>query len=79
MEQLKVIEIDRVRGIAILRSDSPKNNSDEVKYYQVNVDREQHIAIQRMKAAKSTHACREAIPFALTHEVVAKMVEDMIW
>lgn len=78
LEDLKLIEIDQLKGIAIIRSDKPKNRDDHVEFYQLTLTKDNHIAIQRFKASRHSPAHREQIHFALTHEVVAKMIEDIV-
>jgi|SRR5262245_49184951 len=77
MEPLKVLEVDEVRGEAVLRSDSPAKKGERVMYYEVRL----HgltLAIARRFAATRTASGREQIPFALTHEALAKLADDIV-
>src|SRR3954470_22469404 len=68
MEPLRLVEIDRGRHVALLRSDSPPVKGDAVQYYEVNFSGRNGVTVERFKASKAGPAGREPIPFSLTHE-----------
>jgi hypothetical protein len=76
LEPLKVIEVDAIRSEAILRSDPPANRGTAVQYYEL-VLTGTHSASLRRYQAERTGGRRETIPFALTHETIAKIAEDL--
>lgn len=78
MEPLRLIEVDGVSQVAMLRSEGPPSNGDFVQYYEVRFQGRNLIRVERIKASKNPPASREAIAFALTHEVIAKLVEDLV-
>jgi hypothetical protein len=78
LEPLRVVEMDRVRQVAMLRSEAPPTKGDTVQYYEVQFHGLNRVVVQRFQAAKAGRATREAVAFALTHEVVAKMVDDLV-
>jgi len=78
LEPLRLVEIDRGRHVALLRSDAPSTKGDAVQYYEVQFTGRNRVTVERFKANKVGPAGREAVPFALTHEAVAKLVDDLI-
>jgi hypothetical protein len=78
LEPLCLIEIDRVRHVALLRSDAPPRKDDFVLYYEVTFRGQNRVNVERFKAAKQSPAKREPVPFVLTHEVLAKLVDDLV-
>lgn len=78
LEPLRLVEIDRGRHVALLRSDAPPTKGDSVQYYEVAYTGRNRVSVGRFKASKAGPAGRESIPFALTHEAVAKLVDDLV-
>ena len=78
MEPLRLVEVDRGQHVAVLRSDAPPVKGDAVQYYEVRFAGRNRVTVERFKANKSGKAGREAIPFALTHEALAKLVDDLV-
>jgi hypothetical protein len=78
LEPLRVVEIDRVRHIALLRSDAPPRKDDSVLYYEVTFLGRNRVKVERYKAAAQSPAKREAVAFTLTHEILAKLVDDLV-
>ena len=78
LEALRVVETDRTRNIAMLRSDVPSATGDAALYYEVVMTGRNHVSVQRFQASKLSPAKKEAIAFALTHEVIAKLVNDLV-
>lgn len=76
MEPLRFLELDATRGEALLRSTSPTKRSDALAYYEVVMTAGNQIQVRRYKAAPASH--REQVAFALTHEAIAKLVDDLI-
>lgn len=78
LEPLRLVEVDRARNIALLRSDAPKTKGDEVRYYEVRFHGLNRVHVQRFAATRQTPGRREPIAFALTHEVLAGLVDDLV-
>ena len=78
LEPLRLVEIDRGHHIALLRSDAPANKADAVSYYEVRFQGRNRMTLGRFQATKGSPAQRRAIPFALTHEALAKVVDDLV-
>jgi hypothetical protein len=76
MEPLTVHEIDAGRGEAVLRSTAPSANGGALAYYEVNLHADGRAVVRRFHGSKATPG-REQVAFALTHEVVAKLAEDI--
>jgi hypothetical protein len=78
LEPLRLVEIDRPRHTALLRSEAPAAKGDAVQYYEVRFSGRNRVTVERFKANKTGPAGREAVPFALTHEALAKLVDDLV-
>jgi hypothetical protein len=61
-----------------LRSDAPANKADAVSYYEVRYQGRNRVTLARFQATKRSPAQRKAVPFALTHEALAKVVDDLV-
>jgi len=77
IEPLRFLEIDELRGEAMLRSDSPTKKSTSLAYYEVVMNAHGRIDLRRFQRADAKNS-REQIAFALTHEAIAKVVDDLI-
>lgn len=78
LEPLRLVEIDRAHHVAMLRSDAPANKGDVVSYYEVKFQGRNRVTLARYQATKGSPAQRKAIPFSLTHEALAKVVDDLL-
>lgn len=76
LEPLKLVEVDKSRGQALLRSDEPAQKAGDRFYYEVLLERTGHASVRRFKGS-TTAAKREQVAFALTREAVGKLVEDL--
>ena len=76
MEDLKIYEIDLVANEAVLRSDAPSSRGEKLAYYEVKLHGLGRAVVRRFAASKSKPS-REQVAFALTHEVLAHLVEDV--
>lgn len=77
IEPLRLVEIDESRGEALIRSDSPTRRSESLAYYEVLMNVEQQIYVRRYRFGLEKSK-REQVAFALTHEAIAKLVDDLI-
>ncbi len=76
LEPLKVLEVDAGRGEAVLRSETPAIRGDRVEYYELRLIGDHAASLRRYRASR-TASGRESVPFALTHEAVAKFADDL--
>ncbi|MFO0822079.1 MAG: hypothetical protein U0792_02995 [Gemmataceae bacterium] len=76
MEPLKVHEVDEIRGEAVLRSVAPAKKGTDLAYYEVRLTGLTSAVVRRYTASK-LESGREQVPFALTHEVMAKLAGDV--
>ncbi len=76
IEPLTVHEIDVGSGEAVLRSSSPSARADALAYYEVRLHGTDRAAVHRFHGSKEKPG-REQVPFALTHEVLAKLAGDI--
>jgi hypothetical protein len=77
MEPLRVVEFDELRGEALLRSDTPAQRSASLAYYEALLSGGRQIVLRRFQRSPNKDR-REQIAFALTHEAIAKLVDDLI-
>lgn len=76
MEPLKVHEVDELRGEAVLRSVAPAKKGTDLAYYEVRLAGLESAVVRRYTASK-LESGRDQVPFALTHEVIAKLAGDI--
>ena len=76
MEPLTFLELDELRGEALLRSDTPSKRAASLAYYELLMTAGR-IAVHRYKRSADS-ARREQVAFALTHESIAKLVDDLM-
>lgn len=76
MEDLKVYEVDACSNEALLRSDTPSSRGEKLAYYEVKLHGLDRAIVRRFTGSK-LKVGREQVAFALTHEVMARLVEDI--
>lgn len=76
MEPLTVHEIDTGRNEAVLRSTGPTARGDALAYYEVRLHGVEKAVVRRFHGSKAKPG-REQVAFALTHEVLAKLIGDL--
>jgi hypothetical protein len=76
MENLKLVEVDAERRQALLRSDEPTRRGDDIFYYEVLLTGGGSGSVRRFQGGRP-NGRREQVPFALTHEVLAKLSGDL--
>ena len=77
LEPLRLLEVDDARGEALLRSDAPAQKGERLAYYEVRLFAPGRAVVRRF-AASRTASGREQVAFALTHEVLAKLADDIV-
>jgi hypothetical protein len=75
LEPLVLHELDTAGGVALLRSRSPAQRGDTLSYYELALKAAGSANLRRYQARPG--ARREQVPFALTHEALAKVVGDL--
>ena len=76
-ESLKVIEVDKVRNEALLRSQDPSRRGEHVLYFEILLRGTQSATLRRYQAQHAAGSHRQQVGFALTHEALAKLAEDV--
>ncbi len=77
MEPLQVIEVDALKNEAILRSNSPTVRNDKRAHFELKLEGGRKATLRRYQAPIDPAAKREPSTFVLTHEVIAKLVDDL--
>jgi hypothetical protein len=76
MEPLTIHEIDTGCGEAVLRSTSPSAKADALAYYEIRLHATGRAVVRRFHGSMAKPG-REQVAFALTHEVLAKLADDV--
>lgn len=76
LDPFKVIEIDAPRRQALIRSANPAKRKDRLFYYEVILEGTGSALVRRFKASNAGDK-REQIAFALTHEALGRLVEEL--
>jgi hypothetical protein len=77
-EPLKVIEVDGTEQVATLRSAEPTVRGSVAEYYEVKLDDGNTATVNRYQADRDAGTPRTQVPFALTHEATAGLVEAIV-
>jgi hypothetical protein len=77
LEPLKVIEIDEHRNEGLLRSDKPTERQSRVSYYEMLLQGTRTATVRRFQASADGTGKRLQIAFALTHDGLAKLADDV--
>ena len=78
LEPLHFVELDETRCEALLRSESPTRRGLGLAYYEVLMSAGQKITVRRFTNNPDKSSRREQAAFVLTHEAVAKLVDDLV-
>ena len=78
LEPLYFVELDETRCEALLRSETPTIRGAARAYYEVILTAGQKITFRRFVNNPAKSPKREQMAFALTHEVIAKLVDDLV-
>jgi len=77
LEPLKLVEVDVQRNEALLRSDGPTQRGDNVVYYEAILQGTNAAVVRRYQGSRQGNTRREQVPFAITHEALAKLTADL--
>ena len=77
VEPLKVLEVDNLRNEALLRSDEPSPRGDSLFYYEILLRGTGAAVVRRYQAWHDPAKKRAQAAFALTHEVLGKLVDTL--
>jgi hypothetical protein len=78
LEPILFVELDETRCEALLRSESPTKRGPALAYYDIVMTAGQKITVRRFSNNPDKSRRREQMAFALTHEAIAKLVDDLI-
>jgi hypothetical protein len=77
LETLKVVEVDAAQHTAMLRSEAPAAKGDELHYYEVLLRGTVEATVRRYRGSRQPSTPRTQIGFALTHEAIVKLADDL--
>jgi hypothetical protein len=75
LEPVRVIEADADADVIQMRSDPPETLSDGRRYYELRIERDR---IMLVRYEKRKDRDRRMVPCILTHEVLGRIVEDVL-
>jgi hypothetical protein len=76
LEPLRLVEVDASRQTAQLRSKEPARRGDDALYYELLLRGDGSATLHRYQANRQTPG-RAETPFALTHDALGKLVDDL--
>ncbi len=79
LEPLVLLEADKALGKAVLRSETPTTQDGKTFYYELLLARTDRTSasLRRYAGDRTGADKREAVPFALTHDTIVKLVSDI--
>lgn len=78
LEPLQLLEIDNNKQTALMRSETPSQEDTFVTYYEIKLQGDGQATFQRYQGDRSGKTKRQQIAFTLTHEVLVKLVSNLI-
>jgi hypothetical protein len=78
LEPLRIVEIDELSQTALVRSEEACQRGTQLAYYEALLKASGEANMRRYQASQNGSARREQVPFTLTHEVLAKLAEDLL-
>jgi len=78
LEPLRLIELDRPVGKALLRSESPAKREGKAYYYELLLERAAGSRAVLHRYAGQFGAPREKVSFVVTHDGLIKLVGDIV-
>jgi reverse gyrase len=69
--------VDTTHDTAVLRSDAPTVKGGVAGYYEVVLKGTDQASVSRYAVDRAAGTPREQVPFALTHEAIAKLADDI--
>ena len=76
LDPMKVIEIDAPRRQAMIRSANPTKRKDKLFYYEIILEGTGSALLRRFKSSNGGER-RERMAFALTHEALGRLIEEL--
>lgn len=77
LEDLKLLEVDAIKLQAQMRSESPSLEKTSVSYFEVMIQGNSKIALQRYQYDPETMT-RQQVPFLVTNEVFERCINDFL-
>jgi len=78
LEPLRLVEVDRPLGQALLRSAAPSVKDGKAFYYELVLERGSRSRASLHRYAGQVGEKREAVTYVLTHDAVVKLVYDIV-
>jgi hypothetical protein len=77
LEPLRLLEFDAGQKTALLRSQQPDHNGEQLFYYEVLLQADGSCNLRRYQAAQQPGVRRQQVPFTLTHDALTKLIDDL--
>ncbi len=77
LERFAFLEYDSTQDEALLRSDVPSQKQNHLSYYELRLKGTSKAVLRRYQFERGSKFPREQVSFALTHEVLQKLIDDI--
>lgn len=77
LEPLALVEVDAPRRVALVRSGDPGRRGDDLFYYEALFHGNGTVEFRRYQGSHQPGARRQQVAFTLTHDALAKLVDDL--
>jgi hypothetical protein len=77
LEPLRLVEVDALGNVALLRSEQPGQLGEDRFYYEVHLHGDGGSVIRRYRTPHADQPRRQQVAFTLTHEALAKLIRDL--
>ena len=76
LEDIRLVEVNKDKGFALLRSYSPREDKDHIFYYEMTLRDDPSISAVRYKYIKERKSPKQ-VSYILTKEVLERLVDDL--
>lgn len=77
LEVLKLLEVDRGTGVALIRSETPTETAGRLFYSELLAHTDGTLTLRRYQAPHANDSRRKQVPFVLTHEALGRLVREI--
>ena len=76
-EPLKIVELEKYRGKALLRSFPPRREKETVLFLELTIDREEGLSLRRLAYDRSL-GTRSPAPIPVTRDTLERLLADLL-
>ncbi len=78
LEGMTLIEVDKTREEAVIRSSAPATQDDKLYYFELFLRGTRDVTLKKFEARFASNAKRQQVPFVMTHDAVAKALSAIV-